>query len=501
MTDGATQQISGEVPPGQPAGSINVGDVIDGKYLVGECIAWGGMGIVTEATHLHLQKAVALKCVRPEFLDNEEMVARFLNEARIAANLRNEHVARVLDFGKTEAGVPYLVMERLEGMSLAALVGERGQLPVSEAVDYLLQACEALAEAHAQGIVHRDIKPENLFVTQGVNGTPILKVLDFGISKHLTPHMGRRLTNPSSSMGSPCYMSPEQMRNAGLVDTRTDVWATGAVLFELLAAEPPFDGDSLPEICAHVMCDAPRSLMLLRPELPSGLAAVVARCLEKDRDNRFGDVAELARALEPYASADGRSSVPSIEHITSNSEPPPQSAARSQSTRDSSAHFAHTLLAPSTGVYEQLTSADVAVDAPITRIPGEHRRWPWLLAGLVVLTAASAGAARYLGYDLTFGHDVLQPLRGVLLPASLHDDVSDPLQGRHALDPQLPPKRGPGRAEREPDAPVLSGAEALPSAPAPPPRSWQHHASPAAELPREPPPRVVPDDPYIPAAP
>ena len=187
MTNATFEQMSGDAPTGPFSGSFAAGDVIDGKYLVGECIAWGGMGIVTEAMHLHLQKPVALKCVRPEFLDNEEMVARFLNEARIAANLRNEHVARVLDFGKTEAGVPYLVMERLEGMSLAALVLERGPLPVSEAVDYLLQACEALAEAHAQGIVHRDIKPENLFLTQGVNGTPILKVLDFGISKQPRP--------------------------------------------------------------------------------------------------------------------------------------------------------------------------------------------------------------------------------------------------------------------------------------------------------------------------
>src|SRR5260221_3619953 len=138
-------------PPREQFGApISAGEVIDGKYLVGECIAWGGMGIVTEATHLHLQKPVALKCVRPEFLENAEMVARFLNEARIAANLRNEHVARVLDFGKTKAGVPYLVMERLEGMSLGALVLERGPLPVAEAADYLLQACEALAEAHAQ---------------------------------------------------------------------------------------------------------------------------------------------------------------------------------------------------------------------------------------------------------------------------------------------------------------------------------------------------------------
>jgi serine/threonine protein kinase len=470
---------------------IRAGDVIDGKYLVGECIAWGGMGIVTDATHMHLQKAVALKCVRPELLEDEEMVARFLNEARIAANLRNEHVARVLDFGKTEAGIPYLVMERLEGMSLAALVMQRGALPVPEAVDYLLQACEALAEAHAQGIVHRDIKPENLFLTQGVDGTPILKVLDFGISKQLSPDIGRMLTNPSSSMGSPCYMSPEQMRNARLVDTRTDIWAMGAVLFDLLAAQPPFDGDSFPEICAHVLCDLPQSLKELRPDLPRGLEEVVLCCLEKDRDKRFADVAEFARALAKYASPDGRASVPSIEHVRSNSEPP-HSAERRRPIADSSISFAPTLLEQSTSWSEARMPPDDAADARITHIPGERPRWAWLLSIVVVFAGAGAGAARYLGYD------VLRPLRGMVIPGSLREDAPDVLPVRRMLEPQFPSKRGPAHAERERDAPSLATADPAPSPPAqtPPPGSEQRNASTAAETPHAPPALPPSDDPY-----
>ena len=495
MTIGTAEHVGGgAVLERQPAGSINAGDVIDGKYRVGECIAWGGMGIVTEALHLDLRKVVALKCVRPEFLDNEEMVARFLNEARIAANLRNEHVAKVLDFGKTKEGIAYLVMERLEGMSLKALVVQRGQLPVSEAVDYALQACEALAEAHAQGIVHRDIKPENLFLTESVNGTPILKVLDFGICKQLSPDIGM-LTNPSSSMGSPCYMSPEQMRNPGLVDRRTDIWAMGAVLFELLSAKPPFDGESLPEICAHVMCDAPRSLKDLRPDLASGLEAAVRRCLEKDRDERFSDVVELARALAPYASVDGRSSIPNIEHITSSSEPP----APAESAGMSAASFAPTFFQQATAGAEPRDSAGGATDDQVLRIAGERRRWPWLVLFAAALAIAGVGTAHQLGYD------VLGPLRGVIISARLGEDARDALPVRVTLEPRLSPGSGLANAEREREAPGLepsSSPAQTPPSQTPLFDSERRNAETATEPPYEPPARPSPDNPYeVPAAP
>jgi serine/threonine-protein kinase len=477
------------------SGAISAGDVIDGKYLVGECIAWGGMGIVTEATHLHLQKAVALKSVRPEFLESEEMVARFLNEARIVANLRNEHVARVLDFGKTEAGIPYLVMERLEGMSLATLVLDRGPMPVPEAVDYLLQACEALAEAHAQGIVHRDIKPENLFLTQGVGGTPIIKVLDFGVSKQLA-RIGPSLTNPSSSMGSPAYMSPEQMRNAQLVDARTDIWSMGAVLFELLAAQPPFGGDSVPEICASVLCDVPRSLKELRPGVPQGLEAVVDCCLEKDRNRRFVDIAAFARALAEYGSADGRTSLPSIEHIRSKSEPPP-SAERRRPVTDLTTSVAPALLEPSTSASEERMPADAA-EGRITHIPGERSRWGWLLFIALAFAVAGAGAARYFGYD------VLRPLRGVLIPRSLREDAPVVLLVNGTLESQLPSNGSQTHAERERDDPSLATAAPIPS-PATrtlPRRPGRRSTTVAPETPHEPPAQPLPDDPYgVPSAP
>jgi serine/threonine-protein kinase len=265
----------------------------------------------------------------------------------------------------------------------------------------------------------------------------------------------------------------------------------GAVLFELLVAQPPFDGDSLPEICAHVLCDVPRSLNALRPELPPGLEAVVLRCLEKDRENRFADVAELARALAKYASPDGRASVPSIEHITLSGEPL-HSAERRQAGTDSSVGFGPTLPEPSTGGSEQRMRPGDAANVRITHIPGERSLWAWFFTIVVVLAGAGAGVAHYCGYD------VLRPLRGMLIAASLREDAPNVPAVRRALEPQFRPQRRPARAEREPDAPSLASAEPAPSSPAraPPPRSKQPNTSTTAETPRESPTQQSPDDPY-----
>jgi serine/threonine-protein kinase len=419
--------------------SARQGHVIDGKYLVGECIAWGGMGIVSAATHLHLQKAVAIKWIRPEYLDNHEMAARFLNEARAAAGLSNEHVARVLDFGKAEDGTPYLVMERLEGACLATVLLDRGPLPVREAVDYVLQICEALAEAHARGIVHRDIKPENLFLTHRLDGEPIVKVLDFGISKQPAGKAGRTLTNPSSSMGSPCYMSPEQMRNARTVDARTDIWSLGVVLFELLSGALPFDGESLPELCGSVICDPPRSLRDFRPDLPDGLEAAVDRCLQKSRDDRFADIAELARALESFASPAARATVPSIARVA---------AGKAQSGEE--------LLPLTTEARARSSDSDLATRAPpssengavvslresrITHIPGERPLWGLFLGAALVLGVAGIGTAYALGHDVGLSFRAF--VGSVLSPA---ESADGPAIGA----PQSSGAREPKRAEHEP---------------------------------------------------
>ncbi|HMJ11397.1 MAG TPA: serine/threonine-protein kinase [Polyangiaceae bacterium] len=294
--------------PDAPPAPAAPGEIISGKYRVGECIGYGGMGIVCAATHLELERPLAIKFVRPEFAQSGDFVARFLNEARAAAALRSEHVAQVLDCGRLPSGTPYIVLERLEGADLESIVGRQGPLQVEMAVDLALQLCEALAEAHAAHIVHRDIKPQNLFVIEGPGGTPTLKVLDFGVSKRLTAE-DPSVTHTSQGVGSPHYMSPEQMTAPADVDTRTDIWSVGAVLFELLAARPPFTGETLPEICAKVVTQPAPFIRSFRPNVPPRLEAVVQRCLEKHREQRFADVGELAEALAPFATPAGITSI------------------------------------------------------------------------------------------------------------------------------------------------------------------------------------------------
>jgi serine/threonine protein kinase len=293
------------------ATSVAAGDVLGGKYRVDGQLGAGGMGVVLSATHLELDAPVAIKVVRDEFARSEEVVARMLFEARAVAKLKSQHVVRVLDVARLESGVPYLVMERLEGCDLATLLTDDGPLPVQQAVDYVLQACEGLAEAHALGIVHRDLKPENLFRAVTREGF-VVKLLDFGISKDtgVSPGLSPRsvMTTAGYTVGSPYYMSPEQMR-ALEVDARADIWSLGAILYELTSGRCAFEGESLPVVCAGVLGESEAaSLASIAPRVPEGLAAVVARCLRKDREQRFESVADLATALRSFASAEGQRS-------------------------------------------------------------------------------------------------------------------------------------------------------------------------------------------------
>lgn len=282
--------------------SIADGTVVAGKYLIEEQIGEGGMGVVFAAMHIELRHRVALKVVREELAEQEEAVERLLREARNAARLRSEHVARVLDVSRLPSGAPYIVMEHLEGEDLGTHLNRLGRLGHEEAVMYLLEVCEAVAEAHALGIVHRDLKPENLFLTTRADGEDIVKVLDFGVSKHLSADPGGRLTNPRKVVGSPDYMAPEQMRANAENDVRADIWSLGAVLFELLTGLRPFEAETLAAVCARVLHEQPVPPRSIIEEIPEGLDAVVLCCLRKDPDARYQTVADLARALEPFGS-------------------------------------------------------------------------------------------------------------------------------------------------------------------------------------------------------
>ncbi|WP_437337685.1 protein kinase domain-containing protein [Sorangium sp. So ce394] len=285
---------------------LQTGDVLKGKYRVVRVIGAGGMGAVLEAHHLVLNQRVAIKLVLPDAAKRDGSVQRFLREARAASSLRSEHVARVLDVDTLDGGLPYLVMDLLEGADLSARLRSEGRLPIEEACEIGVQICEALSEAHARGIVHRDIKPGNLFVTRRADGSPLVKVLDFGIAKHLGPAeaMGAEsLTSQNALVGSPLYMSPEQMRSSRGVDTRSDLWSLGVALYQALSGKLPFEAETFGELILCVMQERPAPLSSLRGELPEALSRAVMRCLERSPDDRWQDVAALAAALAPFAPA------------------------------------------------------------------------------------------------------------------------------------------------------------------------------------------------------
>lgn len=299
---------------------VRVGQVLAGKYRVERVIAVGGMGVVVEALHLDLDTRVALKFLRAEASDaTGDNLERFLREGRAAAKLKSEHVARVMDVGRLAGGEPYMVMEFLQGRDLARVIETEGALPCDLAVSYILQACEAIAEAHAAGIVHRDLKPSNLFLTSRADGSPQVKVLDFGISKMAQPEglAKKDITTTRELLGSPGYMSPEQVRSMKNVDTRTDIWALGLILYELLTGEPPFDAESLPALFAAIASDPPIPLRARRPDLSPHLDMIIMRCLSKEPSSRFPTVAELATALAPYATPEEQSLVARIVRMQS----------------------------------------------------------------------------------------------------------------------------------------------------------------------------------------
>ncbi len=281
---------------------FQIGEVIAGKYQIESILGEGGMGIVVAAKHLQLDQLVAIKFVLPSMIESKMVVERFLREARAAVRLKSEHAARVLDVDTLESGVPYMVMEYLAGSDLAQVLKHQGAQPLDVAVGYVVQACEAVAEAHARGIVHRDLKPQNLFLTTGVGGQPLVKVLDFGISKMADDYTSG-LTSPQMMMGSPQYMAPEQMRASPKVDARADVWSLGVVLYRLISNQLPFGSGPMPELCLKVVSESPRPLEALVPDVPPDFAAIVARCLEKDPEKRYATAGELAGALEPFAPA------------------------------------------------------------------------------------------------------------------------------------------------------------------------------------------------------
>jgi serine/threonine-protein kinase len=391
-------------PESRSCRELTPGTVLGDKYAIERRIGEGAMGVVFAARHLGLDETVAIKFVRPDVEDTAGAMARFAREAKLAARIHSEHVAKVFDVGVLEPLGPFIVMEYLQGASLAQVLETEGALPAERLVGYLLQACEALAAAHAVGVVHRDVKPDNLFVTRR-GGTEVVRLLDFGIAQVLPngPALdGDTANGPAVVLGSPLYMAPEQLRPSSIVDARADIWAIGVVSYELLSGNMPFEGGSLPEICASILEAEPPEL---GPSCPAELSAIVKRCLMKDPARRFATVAELAAALLPLAARDAHSYASRASSILRASSAVPTAAlvakhvdssgatretvapARDEGPRRRSVRFHSSALVASTTI---LALAALGVVATLSRASSDEP--PPLIAAAVVARQLPVGA-------------------------------------------------------------------------------------------------------------
>lgn len=407
-----------------------LGEVVEGKYRIEAVLGQGAMGCVYRAAHLTLGHHVAIKFLRAAAGD-ESLRARFVREAKATMMLRSEHVVRVFDLGFLPSTMPYMVLEYLDGIDLRSLLDRGEALSTQEAVDYALQVCEALAEAHLNGIVHRDLKPQNLFRVQRPNGTYCIKLLDFGVSKvQEIASSEHELTASQILLGSPAFMPPEQIRSSAHVDARADIWSLGVVLYMLLGGGRPFDGAGLPSLCAAIMVDAPRPLAARCPGVPPELEAVIFRCLEKSRERRYASVGEVASALEPFASTAGLGSAARVRQMCTRLPPAIDV-------------FVDMLSAttPADGEPSMLTQTASVPDPPAWRSsPPPHRslRTPLKIAALGLLLAGAA-----LLYGSSAHRDATSAAPSVLIaPAAVSDSPPAPSPPL-AESPEQVPEQAP----------------------------------------------------------
>jgi eukaryotic-like serine/threonine-protein kinase len=304
----------------RPESIVREGEVLAGKYRVERIPGRSGLGVVVQVRHVDLGQEVTLKFLVPEACAYPEFVQRFVREARSAVKIHGEHVARVTDVGRLESGAPYMVREFLRGPDLSEVLKVRGQLPVAEAVDYIIQACEGVAEGHALGVVHRNLRPTTLIITRRSDGAPLVKVIDFGAAEslHINPFTERSvsLVGTSAIMSSLPYMAPEQIRDPQDVDARADVYALGAILHELLTGAPVYQADSAPALLAAVAADGAPPVRDARYDTPGELDYVVLRCLAKNRAVRYASMGELVTALAPFASTTSSAVIQRITRLS-----------------------------------------------------------------------------------------------------------------------------------------------------------------------------------------
>ncbi len=385
-----------QTPP--PLSSVPaVGELVNGKYRVEGMAGVGGMGIVLSARHEELGHRVAIKVLASDEETTSAAVERFLREGRVVASLQSDHVVRIYDVGRLDSGVPFMVMELLRGHDLSTYISTSGAIGAEQAVDWILQAISAIVEAHEHGIVHRDLKPANLFLTQRSDGSDCVKVLDFGISKRIAVQDPAQykgdLTATRQVVGSPAYMSPEQVRNARDIDHRVDIWALGMTLYELLTGHTAFEAETFPAVCAAIVTDTPPPLRAFVPEIPQGLQQIVLRCLEKDPNKRFASVTALANALRPFgspnAASTGRALLPGSGTLEVSQSGADSSTLISSQTPSGRRSIASSNATSGDGIKPDRTLNSVGLEAEpragrsVVSLP-KHvvRRFAWLLLAL-----------------------------------------------------------------------------------------------------------------------
>ncbi len=383
-----------------------LGTLVGSKFRIERVLGRGGMGTVYAATHIHLGTTVALKFLSAEMARNPRTVERFMREARASASLHSEHVCWVSDVA-TEGETPYIVMELLEGKDLAKVKRE-GPLAPTLAAEYVLQACAGVAEAHAAGIVHRDLKPGNLWLAARADGSPLVKVLDFGVAKGPTQEGDFSLTQTSNIIGSPGYMSPEQLRSSKIVDQRSDIWALGVILYELVMGAQPFRAVTITDLALAIAMDPTPPL----GGMPPAYAAIVTRCLEKDPSQRFQDVGALAAALAPLALGHvGSSAVQML--VKSATMPPPRLSHAVTAVVEVAPPIAPTVTIAPRPASEQVAVRTVDGYAAVTTLAsasgvvagspaparGEGRQLPWIpLTVAAVLTGVGVAVLALGGF-------------------------------------------------------------------------------------------------------
>jgi serine/threonine protein kinase len=464
--------VSPQLPPGTPS----LGSILAERYRINSVLGVGGMAVVFAAHHIHLDQRVAVKLLRPELARDPDVVARFVREGRAAVKLTGEHIVRVFDVAKLDTGEAYMVLEHLDGEDLGKRIEKTGEpLLITHAVDIVLETCAALAEVHAIGIVHRDLKPANIFLMRTPGNVESVKVLDFGISKVVGGLAGVEnlgITTTTTMLGTPVYMSPEQLASSKDVDARTDIWALGIVMYEIVSGVRPFQRATLAETCAWVYTQAPTPLAELRPDVPPAVAEAIMRCLEKDLAQRYSSVAELAFAIAPFGTARSQRA---LEHVASFASrlPPPNLAPRplepTAATASTHELATHELASNATPAAPKKSSS-VRLVAALTL---------GAVVGLGVLAAVRADARRSVARATASATPATPATPSVISPSSASSRIdAAPTDSAFASEsPPAPPP--PTTAPHGPSAVVRGGTRPTPR-PSTAPRASAAPAPPAA---------------------